>query len=58
VLLLEPERFGFRRVSVSRGWEMFQHGLPATALDHVAMRYLHARYGRTGNVVAALWEKI
>jgi SAM-dependent methyltransferase len=58
VLLLEPERFGFRRVIVSRGWEMFQHGMPATAFDHVAMRYLHARYGRTGNVVAALWEAI
>jgi SAM-dependent methyltransferase len=58
VLLRQPERYGFRRVIVSRGWEMFQHGLPATAFDHVAMRYLHARYGRTGNVVAALWEAI
>ena len=30
--------------------------LPARAFDHLAMRYLHARYGNTGNVVAALWE--
>ena len=30
--------------------------LPASAFDHVAMRYLHARYGDTGNVVAALWQ--
>ena len=30
----------------------------ATAFDHVAMRYLHARYGRTGNVLAALWKAI
>ncbi len=48
----------FAAWSPSRGWEMFQHGLPASALDHVAMRWLHARYGRTGNVVAALWQAV
>ena len=56
VLLRQPEHFGFRRVTSSRAWEMFQRALPANALDHLAMRYLHARYGRTGNVVAALWQ--
>lgn len=56
VLLRLPGRFGFRRVIVSRAWEMFQRGLPATALDHLALRYLHTRYGRTGNVVAVLWQ--
>ena len=44
------------RIVVSRAWEIFQHAHPASAIDHVAMRYLHARYGRTGNVVAALWQ--
>jgi hypothetical protein len=58
VLLRRPEGFGFRRVAASRAWEMFQRGLPATALDHLAMRYLHARYGSTGNVVAVLWQAI
>jgi SAM-dependent methyltransferase len=58
VLLRLPERFGFRRVVVSRAWEMFQRHLPAGAVDHLAMRYLHARYGRTGNVVAVLWQAI
>ena len=56
VLLREPEEHGFRLVVASRAWEMFQRALPAGAFDHVAMRYLHARYGKTGNVVAALWE--
>jgi SAM-dependent methyltransferase len=56
VLLRLPQQFGFRLVVASRAWEMFQHGLPATALDHLALRYLHARYGSTGNVVAALWQ--
>jgi SAM-dependent methyltransferase len=56
VLLRQPEAHGFRLVVASRAWEMFQRALPASALDHVAMRYLHARYGKTGNVVAALWE--
>jgi SAM-dependent methyltransferase len=56
VLLRQPERHGFRLAIASRAWELFQHGLPATALDHVAMRWLHARHGRTGNIVAALWE--
>jgi SLT domain-containing protein len=35
---------------------MFQRALPASALDHIAMRYLHTRYGSTGNVVAARWQ--
>ena len=56
VLLRQPEAHGFRLVVASRAWEMFQRALPASPLDHLAMRYLHARYGRTGNVVAALWE--
>ena len=55
VLLDQPGRFGFRRVAFSRGWELFQHAVPASAFDHLAMRWLHARYGRDGNVVAALW---
>jgi SAM-dependent methyltransferase len=55
VLLEQPGRHGFRRVVASRGWELFQHAVPATLLDHLAMRWLHARYGRGGNVVAALW---
>jgi hypothetical protein len=54
VLLQQPERFGFRRVIVSRSWEMFQHGLPATAFDQGALRMR----GGHGNVVAALWEAI
>jgi len=58
VLLKQPEGFGLRRLVVSRGWELFQRGVPATALDHVAMRYLHWRYGGTGNVVAALWQAV
>ena len=58
VLLRQPERFGFRRVAASRAWELFQRRLPANAFDHVAMRYLHARYRSTGNVVAALWQAI
>jgi SAM-dependent methyltransferase len=56
VLLRQPEGHGFRLVLAARAWELFQHGLPATALDHVAMRWLHARHGRTGNIVAALWQ--
>jgi SAM-dependent methyltransferase len=56
VLLRQPEGFGFRRVVASRAWEMFQRSMPANALDHLAMRYLAARYGDTGNVVAALWQ--
>lgn len=58
VLLRQPEGFGFRRVAASRAWETFQRGLPATVLDHLAMRYLQARHGRTGNVVAVLWQAI
>ncbi len=56
VLLRQPEHFGFTRVIASRAWEMFQRSLPAKAFDHLAMRYLCARYGDTGNVVAALWQ--
>jgi SAM-dependent methyltransferase len=56
VLLRQPERHDFRLVAAARGWELFQHGLPASALDHLAMRWLHARHGRTGNIVAALWQ--
>ena len=56
VLLRQPETHGFRLVVASRAWETFQHAVPASALDHVAMRYLHARYGSTGNVIAALWR--
>ena len=56
VLLRQPEAHGFRLVAASRAWEMFQRALPAGALDHIAMRYLHTRYGSTGNVVAALWN--
>ena len=56
VLLREPEAHGFRLIVASRAWELFQRALPASAFDHVAMRYLHARYGKTGNVIAALWE--
>ncbi len=56
VLLRRPEAHGFRLVVASRGWETFQRAVPASALDHVAMRYLHARYGSTGNVIAALWQ--
>ncbi len=58
VLVRQPESLGFRRLVVSRGWELFQRALPASPLDHVAMRYLHARYGGTGNVVASLWQAI
>jgi SAM-dependent methyltransferase len=56
MLLEQPRRFGFRRVAVSRGWELFQRDVPPSLLDHVALRYLHARYGRSGNVVVALWR--
>ena len=56
VLLRQPETHGFSLVVASRAWEMFQRAVPAGALDHVALRYLHARYGKTGNVVAALWK--
>jgi len=56
VLLEQPRDFGFRRIVVSRGWELFQHAVPATLLDHLAMRWLHARFGGDGNVVAALWR--
>ena len=56
VLLRQLDAYGFRLVVASRAWEMFQRALPASPIDHVAMRYLHARYGKTGNVVAALWQ--
>lgn len=56
VLLRQPEAHGFRLVAASRAWEMFQRALPASALDHIAMRYFHMRYGSAGNVVAALWQ--
>jgi SAM-dependent methyltransferase len=58
VLLEQPIGFGFRRMVVSRGWELFQHTVPASLLDHLAMRYLHARFGSTGNVVAVLWQAV
>ena len=48
-LLRQPEDFGFRRVVASRAWEMFQRSMPASAFDHLAMRYLAARCGDTGN---------
>lgn len=57
-LLQQPERFGFRRIAISRGWELFQRRVPAGLLDRVALRYLHARYGGSGNVVAALWQAV
>ena len=57
-LLLQPGSFGFRRVVTSRGWELFQRAIPASLIDHVALRYLHARFGGTGNVVAVLWQAI
>jgi SAM-dependent methyltransferase len=56
VLLLRPAGYGLRRVAVSRGWELFQRRVPPSLFDHLALRYLHRRYGRTGNVVAALWQ--
>ena len=56
VLLHQPRNFGFRRVVVSRGWELFQRAVPASVLDRLAMRWLHVRYGSAGNVVAALWQ--
>lgn len=56
VLLARPAGHGLRRVAVSRGWELFQRRVPASLLDRVALRYLHGRYGGTGNVVAALWR--
>jgi SAM-dependent methyltransferase len=56
VLLERPRDFGFRRIACSRAWELFQHRVPAGFLDQVAMRLLHARCGRDGNVVAALWQ--
>jgi SAM-dependent methyltransferase len=57
-LLRQPGSFGFRRVVTSRGWELFQRKIPASLIDHVALRYLHARFGGTGNVVAVLWQAI
>jgi SAM-dependent methyltransferase len=56
VLLARPAGYGLRRVAVSRWWELFQRSVPASLLDHIALRILHARYGSTGNVVAALWQ--
>ena len=56
VLMRQPAAHGFRLVVASRGWEMFQHAVPASMLDRVAMRYLHARHGAAGNVVAVLWQ--
>jgi SAM-dependent methyltransferase len=56
VLLRQPERHRFHLVKATRGWELFQHRLPASALDHVAMRWLHARHGPTGNIIGALWQ--
>ncbi len=56
VLLGSRRDSAFERVVASRGWELFQHAVPASALDHMAMRWLHARHGRDGNVVAALWQ--
>jgi SAM-dependent methyltransferase len=58
VLLDLPGASGFRRIAVARGWELFQHRVPAGVLDRVAMRYLHARYGGDGNIVAALWQAV
>jgi len=56
VLLRLPAEHRLRRVAVARGWELFQRSVPAGLRDRVAIRYLHARYGRSGNVVAALWQ--
>ena len=56
VLLEQPRGFRFDRVVVSRGWELFQHAEPASLVDRVSMRWLHTRFGRNGNVVAALWQ--
>ena len=58
ILLERPGAFGFERVVASRGWEIFQRAIPASLLDHVRMRYLHARFGATGNVVASLWRAV
>ena len=58
VLLERPAAFGFGRVVASRGWEIFQSAVPASRADHLWMRWLHARYGATGNVVAALWRAV
>jgi SAM-dependent methyltransferase len=58
VLLGKPRAFGFEHVVASRGWELFQHAVPATLLDRVAMRWLHARFGGDGNVIAALWRAV
>jgi SAM-dependent methyltransferase len=56
VLLALPRDFHFDRVVVSRGWELFQHAVPAGFVDRVAMRILHTGFGGNGNVVAALWR--
>jgi SAM-dependent methyltransferase len=58
VLLDLPRAFGFDRIVVSRGWELFQHAVPAKLVDHVAMRWLHTRFGGDGDVIAALWEAV
>jgi SAM-dependent methyltransferase len=56
VLLERPGAFGFHRVAASRGWEIFQRAVPASLIDHLRIRYLHRRFGTTGNVIAALWR--
>lgn len=56
VLLEQPAGFDLSRIVASRGWELFQHAVPATLFDRVAIRFLHARYGAGGNIVAALWQ--
>ena len=58
MLLRQPDEYGFRQVAAARGWELFQRAVPAGLLDQVALRYLHARYGGSGNVIAALWRAI
>lgn len=55
-LLEQPGAHGFARVADSRGWELFQRGVPPTLVDRLALRFLHTRYGADGNVVAALWQ--
>jgi SAM-dependent methyltransferase len=58
VLLEQPREFGFRRVAVARDWELFQRSVPPRLIDHLMIRYLHARYGGTGNVVSTLWQAV
>lgn len=49
-------RSGFRLVCESRGWEMFPRTVPPSVADRIVLRYLHLRYGNSGNILAQLWE--